>query len=108
MAQKWSSALAPVALIQLDRHELVTAFETLKAQGVRDFACFIEEHPGFTEFAMNSIRIHEVNRRTVELFGADHAGQTLGPVTRLWTENPEIFQQSMLARFVARGDMRRT
>jgi C4-dicarboxylate-specific signal transduction histidine kinase len=99
LAQKWSSALVPVALIQLDRHELANVFETLKAPGVQDFACFIEEHPGFTGFAINSIRIHEVNRRTVELFGAEHAGRMLGPVTRLWTENPEIFQQSMTARF---------
>jgi PAS domain S-box-containing protein len=89
----------PVALIQLDRTELANVFETLKAQGVQDFARYIEEHPNFTEFALNSIRIHEVNRRTVELFGAEHAGQMLGPVARLWTENPEIFQQSMMARF---------
>jgi PAS domain S-box-containing protein len=89
----------PIALIQLDRTELAHVFETLKAQGVDDLARYIEDHPEFTEFAMNSIRIREVNRRTVALFGAEHAGQMLGPVTRLWTENPEIFRQSMAARF---------
>jgi PAS domain S-box-containing protein len=89
----------PVALIQLDRTELADTFETLKAEGISDFARYIEEHPQFTAFALNSIRIREVNRRTVELFRAEHAGQLLGPVARLWTENPEIFQQSMLARF---------
>jgi PAS domain S-box-containing protein len=89
----------PVALIQLDRAELADTFEALKAQGIRDFVRYIEEHPRFTEFAMNSIRIREVNRRTVELFGAEHAGQLLGPVARIWTENPDVFQKSMLARF---------
>jgi PAS domain S-box-containing protein len=89
----------PVALIQLDRTELADTFEALKAQGIRDFVRYFEEHPRFTEFAMNSIRIREVNRRTVELFEAEHAGQLLGPVARLWTENPDVFQKSMLARF---------
>ena len=89
----------PVRLIQLDRTELADVFETLKTQGVCDFARYIEERPDFTAFAMNSIRIREVNRRTVELFGAAHAGEMLGPVARLWTESPENFRQSMLARY---------
>lgn len=89
----------PVALIQLDRSELAKVFETLKAQGVHDLARHIDKHPDFTAFALNSIRVREVNLRTVELLGPEHAGQLLGPVAWLWTEAPEIFRQSMEARY---------
>jgi PAS domain S-box-containing protein len=94
----------PVSLIQLDRTELADVFETLRTQGVNDLSRYIDEHPDFVAFAMNSIRIREVNRRTLELFAAEDAGQLLGPVARLWTESPDTFRRSMQARF--QGAMR--
>ncbi|MEI9983843.1 MAG: ATP-binding protein [Aliidongia sp.] len=91
--------LMPVSLIQLDRGELAGVFEDLQARGVRDFRRHLEEHPDFTDFALNSIKIREVNRRTLELFGAGDADQLLGPVARLWTENRAVFERSMQARY---------
>jgi C4-dicarboxylate-specific signal transduction histidine kinase len=89
----------PVALIQFDRTELAGVFENLKSQGVQDLMGYIEDHPGFIEYALNSIQVVEVNRRTIELFAARDAAQLLGPVRRFWSEAVDIFQRSMAARF---------
>jgi PAS domain S-box-containing protein len=91
----------PVALIQFDRTTLAEVFADLKAQGVQDLAIHIDAHPEFMRFAMDSIRIVEVNRKAVELFGADDPAQLLGPATQFWSESPEVFYQSMISRYRA-------
>jgi PAS domain S-box-containing protein len=92
----------PVALIQFDRTILAAEFGKLKAAGVSDLGCYVGAHPAFVRTAMESIQIREVNRKTVELFGAHDATQLLGPATPFWSESPEIFSQSMQARFRGR------
>jgi len=89
----------PIALVLLDRTEMVAVFNRMQAEGVRDFRHYLDEHPEFLDFALNSICIREANERAAELFGAERADQLHGPVARLWTENPEIFRRSMQARF---------
>lgn len=89
----------PVALIQLDRGELAGVFARMHTDGVRDLQQFFDANPGFYEYATNSIRIVEVNRRTVELFGAQDETQLLGPVARVWSEAPDVIRRSMAARF---------
>jgi C4-dicarboxylate-specific signal transduction histidine kinase len=89
----------PFSLILLDRSELVTVFETLKSRGVYDLRDYAERNPGFAEWAMNSIKIRDVNQRTVDLFVAGDAAQLLGSAAWLWSESPETFVRSMKARF---------
>jgi PAS domain S-box-containing protein len=89
----------PFALVQFDRTELADVFETLKSGGVRDLSHYVETHPDFVDYAMNSIKVIEVNRQTVQLFGARDAAQLLGPATRIWSEARETFRRSMQARF---------
>jgi PAS domain S-box-containing protein len=89
----------PVSLIQLDRTELAGVFQFLHALGVRNLRHYFSTHPGFFEWAVESIKVIEVNHRTVALFGAKDAKQLLGPVARLWSESHEVIQQAMQARF---------
>jgi C4-dicarboxylate-specific signal transduction histidine kinase len=89
----------PFSLILLDRSELVTVFETLKSQGVYDLRDYAQGNPGFAEWAMNSIKVRDVNQRTVDLFVAGNAAQLLGSAAWLWSESPETFVRSMKARF---------
>jgi C4-dicarboxylate-specific signal transduction histidine kinase len=89
----------PVALVQLDRTELAGVFTQMHADGVRDLRHYFDTHPGFYEYATNSIRVVEVNRRAVELFGARDESQLLGPVARLWSEAHDTTRRSMAARF---------
>ncbi len=89
----------PVALVQLDRTELAGVFEALHAEGVSDLQQYFDTHPSFYECASHSIKVVEVNPRTIELFGAKDASQLLGPVARIWSESPETIKRSMQARF---------
>ncbi len=89
----------PVSLLQFDRSEVAVLFAKLKSEGVRDLGRYIDTHPGFVENALEAIRVVEVNEKTIELFGTRNVGDLLGPVKRVWTECPDIFQRSMEARF---------
>jgi C4-dicarboxylate-specific signal transduction histidine kinase len=90
---------APVALVRLDRTKLASTFSRLHSRGVQYLGQYIDEHPRFLKVAINSVKIIEANRKAVELFGADQVGQLLGSAAVLWTEDPEVFRQSMEARF---------
>jgi PAS domain S-box-containing protein len=89
----------PVAMFQLDRRELVGVFKTLHTNGVRDLGAYFGDHPDFYDYAVNSIRVIEINARAVELFRAQDARQLLGSVARLWSESRETIQEAMAARF---------
>jgi signal transduction histidine kinase len=89
----------PVPVLRIDRSELAQVFEIMKADGVDDLVQYQEAHPEFLEFALNSMKIVEVNRRAVELFGARDANEVLGPVARLWSESPEICLAGMQRRY---------
>ncbi len=86
----------PVSLLQLEGREVVGLFEQARAQGVADFADYLKEHPDIFARALGGLKIVEVNRRTVEMFRAKSADEFKGPVTRYWTESPEV--HSRLAR----------
>jgi PAS domain S-box-containing protein len=89
----------PVPLVQLDRQELADKFRALRAEGVRDLGLYFDTHPEFFDYAMDAIKVVEVNRHAVELFGARNEDQLLGPATRLWSAGRETIKQSMQARF---------
>jgi PAS domain S-box-containing protein len=89
----------PVAMLQVDRRELADVFMSLQKQGVSDLEAYFNEHPGFYEYAGNSIQVIEVNQRAIELFRARSANQLMGPAARVWSEARETIQASMAARF---------
>jgi PAS domain S-box-containing protein len=89
----------PVAMLQVDRRELADVFTALQHQGVRDLEAYFKEHPGFYEYAANSIQVIEINQRAIELFRARSADQMIGPAARVWSEARETIQASMAARF---------
>jgi PAS domain S-box-containing protein len=89
----------PVPLVQLDRQELSDRFRALQAEGVRDLGQHFDTQPGFFEYAMDAIKVVEVNHHAVELFGARDEKQLLGPAARLWSEGHATIRRSMQARF---------
>jgi two-component system, LuxR family, sensor kinase FixL len=76
----------PIAMMQVDRRELADVFKTLYGQGVRDLQAYFREHPGFYEYAANSIQVIEVDKRAIELFHARSADQLIGPAARVGTK----------------------
>ena len=89
----------PVAMLQVDRRELADVFTTLHRDGVRDLKAYFQEHPGFYEYAANSIQVIEVNQRAIELFRVRSADQLIGSAARVWREARETIQAAMAARF---------
>jgi PAS domain S-box-containing protein len=89
----------PLPLVQLDRQELADKFRSLRTEGVRDLGKYFDAHPGFFEYAMDAIKVVEVNRHAIDLFGAREQSELLGPATRLWSEGRSVIRQSMEARF---------
>jgi two-component system sensor kinase FixL len=89
----------PVAMLQLDRRELAKMFKKLHRQGVQDLQSYFREHPDFYGYAVNSIRVVEVNQRALELFRVSDANALIGPAARIWSEARETIQASMAARF---------
>jgi PAS domain S-box-containing protein len=89
----------PVPLVELDRHKLAVKFQEMQNAGVRDLLLYFEANPGFFEYAMTSINVLDVNRRTLELFRTHDPAQLRGPATRIWSEAHATIKKSMAARF---------
>jgi diguanylate cyclase (GGDEF)-like protein len=76
---------SPVSLWVEDLHSLKRLLEEVRAAGVTDFRTFIDVHPEFVERCIQEIRVIDVNRQTLTLFGAndrDHLLRNLGLVFR--------------------------
>lgn len=89
----------PVPVVRIDRTELAETFKVLRADGVTNLLDYQATHPGLLSFALNSMKIVEVNQRAVDLFGASDAQQVFGSVVRLWSESPEVCLKSMQRRY---------
>jgi diguanylate cyclase (GGDEF)-like protein len=77
--------LAPVALWLEDYSELKLLFEQWRGAGVIDLRAHLRAHPALVPECSARIRVLKVNRRTLELFGADslpHLVANLGRVFR--------------------------
>lgn len=61
---------APISLWEEDYGALKQAFDDLRAQGVADLKAYLDSHPEAVRRFMSLIHVLDVNRRTLELFGA--------------------------------------
>jgi PAS domain S-box-containing protein len=93
----------PIALWQIDASGIIALLGGLKRQGVSDLSAHLDAHPGLLDEALATVRVAEVNDRTVALFGGTSPGQFAGPVNRFWRLKPDTFRRSLEARF--RGDL---
>ena len=62
---------SPVSLWVEDFRGIKQLLDAARAQGIQDFRSFIEAEPDFITRCIASIRIIDVNRQTLRLFGAD-------------------------------------
>lgn len=63
--------LAPVSLWLEDYSEVRTLFDRWRAEGVDDLKSHLRDNPELVRECSRCIRVLRVNRRTLELFGAD-------------------------------------
>lgn len=85
---------APISLWEEDYSGIKQFFDNLRAQGVTDLAPYLDEHPEEIENNMRSIKVLDVNRETLHMFGA-------ASVRELLANLDQIFRDEMRAHFRA-------
>lgn len=68
---------SPVSLWVEDYRAVKELLDGVRAAGVTDFRTFLDVHPEFVERCMAEIRVLDVNRQTLKLFGAPDRDQLL-------------------------------
>ena len=92
----------PVALLRLEGHKLIEIYQDARAAGVTDFDEYLKQRPDVFAQALDGLRIAEANPRAVEMLRARTVEELHGPVTRYWTESPEIIRGSLAARYAGK------
>ncbi len=62
---------SPISLWEEDFSELKRYLDTLRNKGIKDFQKYFEDHPDEISTCINTIKVLDVNRATLELFEAD-------------------------------------
>jgi two-component sensor histidine kinase/ABC-type amino acid transport substrate-binding protein len=76
----------PVSIWEEDISAVRELIENLKAEGVRDFAGYVDEHPEVIEWMVSNIHVIDVNPATLEMHEADSREQILGSFSKVETD----------------------
>lgn len=74
---------SPVSLWEEDFSALKTRIDELRGAGVTDFRDYLDRNPGEILEFVRLVRILDVNKATLELFGAESKGDLLGDLGRV-------------------------
>ena len=77
---------APISLWEEDYAELKQEFDTLRAQGITDLETYLTSHPQAVDRFMSMIRVLDVNRQTLALFGAKDREMLLSNLDRVFRD----------------------
>lgn len=83
---------SPVSLWVEDFSNVKFLLDGARAQGIRDLRTFLDVHPEFVERCMQEIRVIDVNRQTLTMFGASDK-------STLMRRLHEIFRDDMREHF---------
>lgn len=92
----------PTALWQVDARAAGEVFDRLRSEGVTDIASFLDAHEELVELAKDVVRVTEVNREAVSLFGGRSVADLIRPVRYLFTATPDMAKRVMVAHFEGR------
>lgn len=77
---------APISLWEEDFSGVKTYLEELRARGVTDLRAYIRENPRVVSICMKKIRVLDVNRKTLELFGASSCEQLISNLSNIFRD----------------------
>lgn len=77
---------SPVSLWVEDFSGVKRLLDEVRAQGIQDFRVFLSVHPEFIGRCMEEIRVLEVNRQTLEMFGAASQDELLGNLGKVFRD----------------------
>jgi PAS domain S-box-containing protein len=96
---------ASVSLMEEDLSEVRSALDDLKSQGVVDFRRYLEEQPQFILQASRMIKVLDVNKETLKLYGAKDKEELLGSLNKIFVEESLlVFQNLLIALAEGRTD----
>ena len=88
----------PVSIWEEDYSGFTKALEELRDHGVTDIGAYLDEHPDFVQDAVRMIRVTDVNRETLDMFGAITKDELLGSPARILPEGSEdLFREELKA-----------
>jgi diguanylate cyclase (GGDEF)-like protein len=85
-------AHSPVSLWVEDFSGIKSLVDEVRSQGIVDFRVFTDVHPEFVERCMSEIKVLDVNRQTLQLFGAPDRATLLHRLG-------DVFRDDMLPHF---------
>ncbi len=98
-AERYARSLfehSPVSLWVEDFSQVKRLIDEARSQGIRDFATFIKVHPEFITRCMQEIRVIDVNRETLHMFGARSKDELLCNVGKIFRdEMHESFSEQL-------------
>ncbi|MDR0224870.1 MAG: sensor domain-containing diguanylate cyclase [Burkholderiaceae bacterium] len=77
---------SPVSLWVEDFSAIKRLLDDVRAQGISDFTTFLKVHPEFVSRCMQEIRVVDVNRQTLRMFGATDKLQLLSRLGRVFRD----------------------
>jgi len=97
---------APVALWEQDASGIKAYVDRLKSQGVKDFRAYFEEHPEVTAEMLAAIKIIDVNRATLELYGAGSKEEFIRNFGATVTKEGLDAAKEFLISYAERGEVK--
>ncbi len=80
---------SPVSLWVEDFSVIKTLLDEARERGINDFRVFTDVHPEFVRRCMSEIRVLDVNRHTLEMFGARDFATLLGRLSEVFRDDME-------------------
>lgn len=89
-------AHSPVSLWVEDFSAVKALLDEVRSRGITDFRVFTDVHPEFVSRCMSEIRVLDVNRRTLELFGAPDKAALLRALRDVFRDDMETHFREQL------------
>ena len=110
---------SPVSLWVEDFSAVKTLLDDIRKRGITDFTTFIKVHPEFITRCMREIRVIDVNRETLRMFGAADKSELLDNLSGVFRDemhdsfaeqlldlwNGKMLQQREVVNYALTGDL---
>jgi len=94
---------APISLWEEDFSAVKKKVDEILANGIDDFEKFLHENPETVENCIPTVKVIDVNKATLDMFGVQDKQHLLGSLDKIFGEDSvEIFCQEMIA--ISKGD----
>ena len=87
---------SPVSLWEQDFSEVKAHLEQLRARGIEDLSAYLDEHPEDIATCINKVRVLDVNKAAVALYGADSKAELLSRLVQVVPPEGLALQKSFV------------